>query len=91
MNSGEFIQRKLQAWARRKNIALQGSAGNRGERNYTPTIEDNVFGGELLPETEAAFEAGAGGELRHDIPSMQALHSSAALAVNLFQHWAANR
>jgi hypothetical protein len=91
MTSGEFIQGKLQAWARRKGIALQGSAGERGSKNYTKSLGENLFGGELRPEARAAFEAGAGGELRHDIPSMQALHSSAAMAVNLFQHWIGNR
>jgi hypothetical protein len=91
MKSGEFIQGKFQAWARRKNIALQGSEGRRGQPNYTCSLGDNLLRGELLPEAKAAFEAGAGGELRGAIPSMWALHSSAAMAVNLFQHWLGNR
>ena len=91
MTSGEFIQGKLRAWADRQNIALQGSAGERGAKNYTKSLRDNLFGGELLPEVRASLEAGAGGELRSDVPSMQALHSSAAMAVNLFQHWLGNR
>lgn len=40
---------------------------------------------------QTAFEQGAGGELRGEIKPMQALHSSAAMAVNLFQHWLRNR
>lgn len=91
MTSGEFVQGKFQVWARRKGIALQGSAGERGAKNYTPTVENNLFGGALLPEVRAAFDDGAGGELRGKVKSMQALHSSAAMAVNLFQYWLGNR
>ena len=89
MTSGEFIQRKFQAWAARKGIRLQGSAGERGAPNYTGTVEENLFDRMLLPSVKAAFERGAGGELRGSIPTMSALHSSAAMAVNLFQYWVA--
>jgi hypothetical protein len=91
MKSAEFIQRKFQAWAQRKNIMLQGSEGERGQRNYTLSLEENLFGGELHIEARSAFEAGAGGELRGAIPSICALHSSAAMAVNLFQYWFGNQ
>lgn len=91
MRSAEFIQRKLQAWAYRKNIKLQGSEGERGQPNYTLTRGENLFGGALHAQVEAAFEAGAGGELRGSIPSISALHSSAAMAVNLFQYWLGNQ
>jgi len=91
MTSGEFIQGKFRAWAHRKGIALQGSAAERGAKNYTKSLSENLFGGALLPEAKASFEAGAGGELLGPIMSMQALHSSAAMAVNLFQHWLGNK
>ena len=39
MRSGEFVQGKFQAWARRKGIALQGSEGERGAKNYTRSLE----------------------------------------------------
>ena len=87
MKSGQYIQLKLQAWAARNGIRTQGSAGNRGEPNYTMSVAQNIFGGELYAPVRAAFEDGAGGELKGDIPTMSALHSSAALAVNLFQYW----
>lgn len=87
MTSGQYIQRTLQAWADRQGIRLQGSAGERGEPNYTISVEQNIFGGKLQDSVTAAFRAGAGGELNGDIPTMSALHSSAALAVNLFQYW----
>jgi hypothetical protein len=87
LSSGALIQGKLQAWAHRNGIELQGSAGVAGAPNYTMEPEQNVFGSQLLAETRKAFEDGAGGELRGDIPTMSALHSSAAMAVNLFQYW----
>jgi hypothetical protein len=87
LSSGVLIQGKLQAWAHRNGIELQGSTGVAGALNYTLAPENNVFGSQLLPETRRAFEDGAGGELRGDIPTMSALHSSAAMAVNLFQYW----
>jgi hypothetical protein len=86
MTTGQFIQLKLRAWAERSGIPLQGSAGERGQPNYTLSVEQNILGG-LLPAVEASFKDGAGGELRGTIPTMSALHSSAALAVNLFQYW----
>lgn len=89
MTSGQFLQRKFQAWALRKGIPLQGSAGDRGEPNYTWSPEENIFGGQFHPSVREAFAESAGGELLGAIPTMSALHSSAALAVNLFQHWVA--
>lgn len=91
MRSGDFIQQKLQAWAARHGLTLQGSARERGEPNYTLKVGDNIFGGELLDDVRRAFECGAGQELKGDPASMQALHSSAAMAVNLFQYWMRNR
>ena len=90
MTSGQFIQKKLQTWAARKGISLQGSAGVRGEPNYTHSIEQNLFDQILLPSVRASFDRGAGGELRGSIPTISALHSSAAMAVNLFQYWVRN-
>lgn len=91
MTSSHYIQERQQAWAIRRGIGLQGSAGERGEPNYTKVLGDNIFGGAFLPAVETAFKDGAGGELRGTIPTMSALHSSAALAVNLFQHWVARQ
>ncbi len=91
MRSGEFIQQKFQVWASRRGIPLQGSAGSRGQPNYTFSVAANLFGGHLCDEARRGFDAGAGGELRGEIPSMQALHSSAAMAINLFQYWIENR
>lgn len=87
MTSGQYVQAKQRAWAVRKGISLQGSAGGRGAPNYTLSVGENLLGGELHPTVAASFHAGAGGELKGPIPTMSALHSSAALAVNLFQYW----
>lgn len=87
LTSSQFVQQKLQAWALRHGIALQGSAGDRGALNYVCRVDDSVFGGRLHPDVQAAFDEGAGGELKGEVPSFWALHSSAALAVNLFQYW----
>jgi hypothetical protein len=87
MRSSDYIQLKFQAWARRQGIELQGSAGERGEPNYTRSVEQNVFAGVLDSGTKASFAAGRGGELRGSVPKLCALHSSASLGVNLFQYW----
>jgi len=91
MKSADFLHQKFQAWARRKNISLQGSEGERGQPNYMLSVEENLFNGKLLGQVRSAFVEGAGGELRGKIPSMSALHSSAAMAVNLFQYWVENQ
>jgi hypothetical protein len=90
MTSGQYIQEKFQTWAVRKGIRLQGSAGDRGEPNYALSVGENIFGGSLQRPVFDALMAGAGGELSRDIPKMSALHSSSALAVNLFQYWVMN-
>jgi len=91
MNTSRLIKAKFQAWAKRHCIPLQGSEGDRGERNYTMTIEANLFGGILDVDVRGAFKAGAGGELNGEICSLQAMHSSAAMTVNVFQHWLINK
>jgi hypothetical protein len=58
-------------------------------RGYLFSVEDNLFA-PLSPETKAAFHRGSGGELedkRRSPAKMRALHSSSALAVNVFDHW----
>lgn len=58
-------------------------------RGYLSTVEDNLFQ-PLSESTRRAFEQGSGSELL-DTPSrpakMKALHSSSALAVNVFDNW----
>ena len=57
MISAEYIKAKFQAWAAREAIQLQGSAGERGESNYTLSVEKNLLGGILHPSTRKSLEA----------------------------------
>jgi len=89
MNGFDFIAAKQTAWAKRHQFRLIGSKGNRGRKLYVEQLDDNLFES-LLPEVKEAFLSGDGGELtsRGETPAkMQALHSSSALSVNIFQYW----
>lgn len=58
-------------------------------KGYVPLVDDNLFR-PLSPDALSEFGAGAGDELS-DTPGkavkMRALHSSAALVCNVFDHW----
>jgi hypothetical protein len=86
MSAYETILRKQEVWAARHAMELQGSKGDRGKEAYTKTLDENLFH-PLAAETRKAFEQGDGGELRGEPCRMQALHSSSALAVNMFEYW----
>ena len=73
-------------WAQNNNIQLTGSKGVRGRRAYTRKLEKNLFE-PLLPEVRKAFNKGDGNELKGNPSKMQAVHSSSALGVNIFQYW----
>lgn len=89
MNAIEYIQTKQQIWANNQGINLIGSKGDSGKKIYSTALNENLF----LPmnsTVKQAFDEGDGKELnQHDgFPAkMQALHSSSALAVNVFQYW----
>lgn len=89
MNSYQFIIQKQIHWALRHGIKLIGSAGDRGKEAYAKKLKQNLF--QALSElTRDAFSKGKGGELspsKAGICKMQAVHSSAALAVNIFEYW----
>jgi hypothetical protein len=65
---------------------LIGSKINRGRKAYTQKLDDNLFE-PLMPEVKSDFEDADGGELSGNPCKMQAVHSSSALGVNIFQHW----
>lgn len=69
-----------QDWAARRKIAIRSG--------YTETLDDNLFQ-PLDPDTLAEFRRGSGDELGRNARrgKMQALHSSSALAVNVFDYW----
>lgn len=88
MNGHEYILRKQTEWTRNSGITLIGSKGARGRPAYTTCLDDNLFQ-PLLPAVRDAFEAGDGRELGSpgSPGKMQAIHSSSALGVNVFQYW----
>ena len=75
-------------WAQQQGIDLIGSKGDRGEPAYTPILRENMFE-PIRSVTRREFENGNGEELEtNDGPAkMQAVHSSAALTVNVFDYW----
>jgi len=83
MDAASYIFERQVLWARRRAIPLQGSEGERGQQAYTPTLEDNLFE-PLSPDARREYEQGDGRELRRN---MRAVHSSSALACNVFAYW----
>jgi hypothetical protein len=88
MNGYQYILAKQTEWAKNRGLNLIGSKENRGRPAYTTHLDDNLFQ-PLLPEVRKSFSTGDGGELgSSDLPGkMQAIHSSSAVAVNVFQYW----
>lgn len=86
MDSASYLKRKQVLWALRRGLDLQGSAGERGEPAYTRRLEENLFE-PLSNEARGEFEEGDGDEVGGTPCKMQAVHSSAALTVNLFHYW----
>ncbi len=86
MNAYEYILSKQIEWARNIGFELIGSKGNRGRLAYTRNLEGNLFE-PLSPNTKRSFHEGDGSELAGNPAKMQAVHSSSALGVNIFQYW----
>jgi len=90
MDAARYLKQRQIFWALRRGLDLQGSEGEKGELAYTRRLEENLFE-PLSDEARREFEEGDGGELdpgRSMSPcKMQAVHSSAALTVNLFHYW----
>lgn len=86
----EFIKAKQQSWAKRRGLELVGGTiSNRGEKNYSHNLADNLFE-QLTKESLASYKSGDGGEIKDTktrLAKMKALHSSSAIVVNLFQYW----
>ena len=76
-----LVRNDQRDWAQGRGLAVDAAG-------YTATLDDNLFQ-PIRPETVADFEAGDGGELGEPgrRGKMQALHSSSALACNVFDYW----
>ncbi len=89
MTGSDYIIEKQRLWAQRAGICLQGSKGNRGRALYTKSLNANL----LQPPSATArkeFQQGDGSEIhsKTNAPAkMQALHSSSAIAANVFGYW----
>lgn len=88
MNGYQYILAKQTEWAKNRGLDLIGSKIDHGRPTYTTNIDNNLFQ-PLLPDVLKSFAAGDGGELGSSpLPGkMQAIHSSSALGVNVFQYW----
>ncbi len=88
MNAYQYCKERQKRWALQRGLTLLGSAGDRGEAAYTSTLEANLFE-PLSAEARREFEQGNGDELvgKGGPPKMHAVHSSAALACNVFHYW----
>jgi hypothetical protein len=89
MRAYEYILAKQVQWALNHGIPLIGSKGHRGRPAYTQRLDQNLFQS-LEPEVLENFRKGDGKEVlgSPDNPAkMQAVHSSSALGVNVFQYW----
>jgi hypothetical protein len=89
MQAREYILAKQVQWAMNRGLKLIGSKGERGRPLYTDKLDDNLFQ-PLDNEVRLSFSRGDGNEIKGSLDSpakMQALHSSSALSVNVFQYW----
>jgi hypothetical protein len=90
MNGYQYILAKQTEWAKNNGLNLVGSKGNRGRPAYTVNLDYNLFQ-PLLPDVQRAFDNGDGNELGSTSSGqpgkIQAIHSSSALGVNVFQYW----
>lgn len=88
MNGHDYILAKQIAWASNRGITLIGSQGDRGRPSYVRELGENLFQ-PLSTDTLKAFKSGDGNELGSagSPGKMQAVHSSSALCVNVFQYW----
>lgn len=76
----KIIRDQQQVWARQRGIKFD-------QDGYTLFLDDNLLL-PLIPEVKKEFQSGKGDELGSGERrgKMQALHSSAALMVNIFQY-----
>jgi len=77
----QLISKQQKCWAEEHVIKFDNDG-------YTLNLSDNLYR-PLIPEAEVEFGSGRGDELGNSTKrgKMQALHSSSALVINVFQYW----
>lgn len=93
MRATKYIKIKQYHFALNSPINLRSRKIDRGSPFYTEELDQNLF--QPLPlEVIQQFNQADGNELRAssngDLPKIQAVHSSAAIAINLFSYWLSN-
>lgn len=86
MKAYEYITSKQTQWALNRGIRLIGSKVTRGRPARTLDLDKNLFE-PLNLDVRKSFEQGDGNEISGNPSKMQAVHSSSALGVNVFQYW----
>ena len=89
LSAFEYIISKQIQWAKNRGLTLLGSENKRGRPAYTIELNMNLYA-PLVESARLCFEQGNGNELVSSSESpakMQAVHSSSALGVNVFQYW----
>jgi hypothetical protein len=86
MKAYEYITGKQTQWALNRGIPLIGSKVEKGRPAYTLELDQNLFES-LDAGVRKNIEEGSGNELGGNPAKMQAVHSSSALGVNIFQYW----
>jgi len=93
MHPTKYIKSRQRNWAINQGVALRSRQQARGEEAYVQHRDQN-FVEPLSPEIKAQFNQAQGNELRYgrdgELPKMHAVHSSAALLVNLATYWINN-
>lgn len=89
MTTIKYLKERQKIWAAIHEIDLIGSKITKGERIYTECIEDNLFARQMLESTKREYSSADGQEFGNgEFPGkMQALHSSSAIVVNVFEYW----
>lgn len=84
-SQGRVLREGQRRWAQARGIKAS-------QAGYVDEAKDNLFD-QMHPETAREFGRGSGGELRRSNrgrpPKFLALHSSSALACNVFDYWRA--
>ena len=89
MNPSDYIISRQVEWARNRGLELIGSQGQKGRKVYTTSLDHNLLQ-PLHEQTRQNISNGDGGELNGNEArpaKMQALHSSSALGINVFDYW----